>query len=105
LPARSNDYFRTPCITNLLNSLSDLFFLISISFKASLPTKYLVSDGTFLDVMVFKMTLATSIAGKPFLNLGLNPAILFSVISVYGELWSAVVLVQTFFPIFKLFQN
>ena len=76
-----NYYFRTPSITNLLNSLSDLFFLISISFKASLPTKYLNSDEIFLDVMAFKMTSATSIAGKPFSNLGLNPAILFSVIS------------------------
>jgi hypothetical protein len=46
-----------------------------------LPTKYLDSAGTFLDVIAFKMTLATSIGAKPFSNLGLNPAILFSVIS------------------------
>jgi hypothetical protein len=58
-----------------------LFFLISISLKASLPTKYLDSGGTFLDVIAFKMTLATSIGDEPFLNLGLNAAILFSVIS------------------------
>jgi hypothetical protein len=41
-----------------------LFFLISISLKASLPTKYLDSAGTFLDVIAFKMTLATSIGAK-----------------------------------------
>jgi hypothetical protein len=57
-----------------------LFFLISINLKASLPTKYLNSGGTSLDVMAFKMALATSIGGKPFLNLGLNPASLLSVI-------------------------
>jgi len=74
------DYFRTPSITNLLNSLSDLLFLISISLKASLPTKYLNSGRTSLDIMAFKMTLATSIGDEPFSNLGLSAAILFSVI-------------------------
>jgi hypothetical protein len=61
-----NDYFRTPSITNLLNSLSDLFFLISISLKASLPTKLLNSGGTSLTVMAFKMTVATSVGGNHF---------------------------------------
>jgi hypothetical protein len=43
-------------------------FLISISLKASLPTKCLDSDGTSVNVMAFKMTLATSIEDDPFLK-------------------------------------
>jgi hypothetical protein len=50
-PCSFVSYFRTPFITNFLNSLSDLFFLISISLKASSPTIYLDSDGGFFDLV------------------------------------------------------
>ena len=45
-----------------------MLFLIFISLKASFPTKCLDSDGTSLNVMAFKMTLATSIEDDPFLK-------------------------------------
>ena len=63
----------------------DVLFLISNNLKASSPTIYLNSEG-FSDVIAFKITFATSIGGEPFSNLGLNPEILFCVISEYGEL-------------------
>lgn len=71
-----NHYFRTLFITNFLNSVSELFSLISTSLKASSPTRYL-NFGGFSDVTAFKMTFATSIAEEPFSNPGLNPETLF----------------------------
>ena len=80
--------------------MSELFSLISISLKASSPTRYL-NFGGFSDVTAFKMTFATSIAEEPFSNLGLNPETLFCVISAYGELG----LLDTLFPILNYCQN
>jgi hypothetical protein len=40
--------------------------LEGVALKASSPTKYLDSGGTFFEVIAFKMTLATSIGGEPF---------------------------------------
>jgi hypothetical protein len=49
------------------------------------------------------MTFATSIGSELLSNLGFNPAILFYVISVYGELGLSLSLTSaTLFPILKL---
>jgi hypothetical protein len=59
---------KTLSITNLSNSSSDVFFLLSIIFKASSPTRYLTLG--LADIAASKTMSATILGEEPFSNLG-----------------------------------